>query len=109
MPTPIAHHGSTSQIWLPSHLKERRKTFGKHERWTPSSTDRVQNLKRGHRNKFWHLVINTSLNSKTQCTNVRFFNLTQYLYKQVTSPGIPARPPCATLAGRPLLTQPAKK
>ncbi|KAI5657629.1 hypothetical protein M9H77_26422 [Catharanthus roseus] len=61
------------------------------------STDRVRNLKRGHRNKFWHPIVNTSLNSKAQCTNVRFFNLTQYLHKQVTSPGIPTKPPYTTL------------
>ncbi|KAI5676919.1 hypothetical protein M9H77_07869 [Catharanthus roseus] len=36
MRTPMAHHGSTSQIWLPSHLKEGRKTFRKYERWMPS-------------------------------------------------------------------------
>ncbi|KAI5663687.1 hypothetical protein M9H77_23010 [Catharanthus roseus] len=55
------------------------------------STDRVRNLKRGHRNKFRHPVVNTSLNSKAQCTNVRFFNLTQHIHKQVTSSGIPTR------------------
>ncbi|KAI5658315.1 hypothetical protein M9H77_27108 [Catharanthus roseus] len=60
------------------------------------STDRVRNLKWGHRNKFRHSVVNTSLNSEGQCINV-------------TSPGIPTRPSCATLAGEPFLTQPARK
>ncbi|KAI5668259.1 hypothetical protein M9H77_18112 [Catharanthus roseus] len=75
MPTPMAHHGSTSQIWLPSHLKEGRKTFGIHERWTPSEFT-------------------------CACTVREFF---------VTSPEIPTRPSYATLAGGPLLTQPARK
>ncbi|KAI5663114.1 hypothetical protein M9H77_22437 [Catharanthus roseus] len=99
MPTPMAHHGSTSQIRLPSNIKEKRKTFGKHERWTPSES----------LDKFWHPIVNTSLNSKTHCKNVLFFNLTQHIHKQVTSPGVPTRPPCATLVGEPLLAQPSKK
>ncbi|KAI5668628.1 hypothetical protein M9H77_18481 [Catharanthus roseus] len=80
MSTPMAHHGSISQIWLPSHLKEGRNAYRKHERWMPSE---VRNLKWGHRNKFRHPVVNTSLNSKAHCTNVRFFNLTQHIHKQV--------------------------
>ncbi|KAI5650028.1 hypothetical protein M9H77_36033 [Catharanthus roseus] len=75
MSTPMAHHGSTSQIWLPSHLKEGRKIFGKYERWTPSEFT-------------------------CTCAVREFF---------VTSLGIPTRPPCATLVGGPLLTQPARK
>ncbi|KAI5671250.1 hypothetical protein M9H77_11614 [Catharanthus roseus] len=97
MPTPMAHHGSTIQIWLASHLKEGRKTFGKHKRWMPRSSD-----------KFWHLVVNTSLNSKAHYMNVRFFNLTQHIHKQVMSSGVLTKPPCATLAGGPLLTQPSR-
>ncbi|KAI5654811.1 hypothetical protein M9H77_31998 [Catharanthus roseus] len=73
------------------------------------SMDRVRNLKQDHRNKFRHPVVNTSQNSKAQCTNLQFFNLTQHLHKQVTIPGILTRPLCATLAGGPLLTQPGKK
>ncbi|KAI5672098.1 hypothetical protein M9H77_12462 [Catharanthus roseus] len=95
---PMAHHGSTSQIWLPSHLKEGRKTFGKHERWTPRSSD-----------KFRHPVVITSLNSKVHYKNVRFFNLTQHIHKQVIGADVPTRPTCATLAGGPLLTQPSRK
>ncbi|KAI5666810.1 hypothetical protein M9H77_16663 [Catharanthus roseus] len=54
------------------------------------SMNRVRNFKRGHRNKFRHPVVNTSLNSKAQCTNV-------------TSLDIPTKPSCATLAIGPLM------
>ncbi|KAI5668335.1 hypothetical protein M9H77_18188 [Catharanthus roseus] len=47
----------------------------------------------GSSDKFRHPVVNTSLNSK----------------HSVTSPGVLTRPPCATLAGEPLLIQPARK
>ncbi|KAI5648067.1 hypothetical protein M9H77_34072 [Catharanthus roseus] len=48
--------------------------------------------KTGSSDEFRHPVINTSLNSK----------------HTVTSLGVLTRPPCATLAGGPLLTQPSQ-
>ncbi|KAI5671735.1 hypothetical protein M9H77_12099 [Catharanthus roseus] len=47
----------------------------------------------GSSDKFRHPVVNTSLNSK----------------HIVMSLGVLTRPPCATLAGGPLMTQPARK
>ncbi|KAI5676514.1 hypothetical protein M9H77_07464 [Catharanthus roseus] len=66
-----------------------RKTCMHHDRLNGQSPEPEM----GSSDKFWHPIVNTSLNSK----------------HTVMSPGILTRPPCATVAGGPLLTQPARK
>ncbi|KAI5681871.1 hypothetical protein M9H77_03099 [Catharanthus roseus] len=74
------------------------------------STDRVRNLKRGHRSQV--SASRSQYQPETQSTlcerSISHKSPhTPLITKQVMSPGVPIRPPCATLVSESLLTQPA--
>ncbi|KAI5683427.1 hypothetical protein M9H77_04655 [Catharanthus roseus] len=109
--TPLLGQLRLGKPYLGTESSEKReKTFERHERWTLSSTNRVRNLKWDHQT--YILASRSQYQPETPSSLCERLILQPHLtfeHKQVTSPVVPTRPPYATLAGEPLLTQPARK